>query len=126
MTACQSMSLGGVYGAPFMKFTLTFDGELVSNGAPRDKWAIRQQFHPQLQELWRVHPSLVDLNINPTIPLGGFWNIERHHSLGPGAKNTNRPDPSDPHMELCPPIPRKNRSFLPLVRNSLALKCGLK
>jgi hypothetical protein len=60
--------MGGVYGMPFMKFTLTFDGELPSNGDYRSKWEIRKQFHPQLEELWNTHPALRMARHNRWVP----------------------------------------------------------
>jgi hypothetical protein len=39
-----------------MRFTLTYRGPLPSDGKPRDKAAIRDQLHPQLEQLWRQEP----------------------------------------------------------------------
>ncbi len=105
-----------------MKFTLTFDGELGSqNGSKtvQKKWDVRKQFHPQLSELWRVNPLLINLQRNRQIFIG------EHH------------DPSkimveDPQIrvslmaDVCKPISIGGREFIPLVRQSLALKCSLK
>jgi hypothetical protein len=77
-----------------MKFTLTFDGELRSNGTRAEKWKIRQHLHPQLQELWSIHPPLQTLKRD--LP------------------------------NLCAEIERGGRRFLPLVRDTLALRCSLK
>ena len=44
-----------------MKFTLTFFGELPPSGnkpKPAAVWAIREQFHPQIEELFATHPAL--------------------------------------------------------------------
>jgi hypothetical protein len=40
---------GDLSGTSLMKFTLTYDGELKSNGDPKIKWEIRKRFHPQLK-----------------------------------------------------------------------------
>jgi hypothetical protein len=40
-----------------MRFTLTYDGPLASNGTTQRKHDIRRKFHPQLKELWK-HPPL--------------------------------------------------------------------
>ena len=44
-----------------MKFTLTYDGPLLSSSKaqrPKEKQAIRRMLHPQLEELLKVHPAL--------------------------------------------------------------------
>lgn len=98
---------GGPTGLNLMKFTLTYEGELRSNDARR-KWEIRKHFHPQLAELWRVSPALQQLQdrnmVGPSV----------HHSDGTET------------VDICAPIERGGRRFIPLVRESLAVKCGLK
>jgi len=55
----SSIRMGeGPNGLPIMKFTLTYDGELRSNGRPKHKWRIRNQISPQLNELWEMNPVL--------------------------------------------------------------------
>ncbi len=44
-----------------VRFTLTYRGPLPSAGDRAKKHAIRVDFHPQLKELWRVHPALSHL-----------------------------------------------------------------
>jgi hypothetical protein len=39
-----------------MRLTLHYRGPLPANGGPKDKHAIRQVFHQQLQTLWRQPP----------------------------------------------------------------------
>jgi len=39
-----------------MNFTLTYDGNLKSNGDSRHKHEIRRVFHRQLSELWKASP----------------------------------------------------------------------
>ena len=53
-----SIRMGEAYGFSVMKFTLVFEGELRANGSPAQKQKIREQFHPQLAELWADHPCL--------------------------------------------------------------------
>jgi hypothetical protein len=46
-----------------MKFTLIYDGPLVSSAndqRTKEKQAIRKAFHPQLEELLKVHPALAE------------------------------------------------------------------
>ena len=114
---------GAVYGLPFMKFTLTFDGELPSNGKVRDKWEIRKQFHPQLQELWAVHPATQSISQYPLIPANrAYLPAAKHHSLPPLAQTVRSVD----SIDLCEEVTRGGRKFLPLIRDRIGLKCGLK
>jgi hypothetical protein len=119
---------GELLGVPLVKFTLTYDGDLRSSGngskKVRDKWEIRKQFDPQLRELWKISPGLQLAKRHSVIPkTDGFWMIDTHHSdPGSGPQNEMR----DNHMDLCAPIECGGRSFLPLVRETHALMCGLK
>jgi hypothetical protein len=115
-----------------MKFTLVFDGELRSNADFRRKWEIRSQLHPQLAELWQISPPLLTLQRTRYVPKNDHYQyLESHHSsdateLEP-PPGWNSPDPANPNtMDLLAPIKRGDRNFLLLVRNSLALHCGLK
>jgi hypothetical protein len=53
------------FGLPLVKFTLTYDGDLPSTGnssrKTAKKWEIRKYFHPQLEELWNVHPGYLSV-----------------------------------------------------------------
>jgi len=111
-----------------MKFTLTFDGQLRPNGTPTEKWAIRQHLHPQLQELWSIHPLLKSLKRAPYLPKEGrFYHTEQHHSVEtPLPQAEPQPEDLDKWINLCAEIERGGRRFLPLVRETLALKCSLK
>ena len=108
-----------------MKFTLTYDGQLSANSGKRKKWAIRQQFHPQLEQLWNTHPTLIHAQEHRYWPRGVESTIShRHHSEdAPGTTST---PPPIPHLDLCRAIPRAGRKFVPLVRDSFSLRCGLK
>jgi len=143
----------GLSGPSIMKFTLTYDGELRSNSRPSTKWEIRKQISPQLQELWRVHPVLQHLQRQRTIPAFSAYPVtERHHSadqyqltislqggyqeiaLSNWATGTGEARPAsaavpsfaEPSINLCAPVIRKGWSFIPLVRDNLALRCGLR
>ena len=41
-----------------MKFRMTYDGCLQSEGTSRHKHELRRKFHPQLKRLWEVDPNL--------------------------------------------------------------------
>lgn len=121
----QSIQMGeSPYGLPFMKFTLTFEGDLRSNRGPADKWAIRKQFDPQLRELWRITPALQNVMRSRTVPATGFFVLELHHSLED--KRAVRPTDEKQKIDLCASIDVGGRQFFPLVRDSHALVCFLK
>jgi hypothetical protein len=105
-----------------MRFSLTYDGELRSNGDPRQKWDIRKHLHPQLEELWRIDPSLLRVLDGRHIPAGGYFQTEMHHSQPPGRKI----DADISAIDLCAPVIRAGKDFFPLVRESFLLKCSLK
>lgn len=113
------------YGLPIMKFALTFEGDLKSNRGKDDKWAIRKQFDPQLRELWRINPALQNVKRNRIVPAkSGFFSIELHHSVED--KREIQPTGEKETIDLCAPIIRGDRQFLPVVRETHALCCFLK
>jgi hypothetical protein len=83
-----------------MRFVLIYDGPLPPNGSPQDKHAIRKQFHPQLQQQWKVDPSLTALT-EGTMLVDGF-----------------------PPPEVTQ-ISREGFNFRPLVTGKLHLVCSL-
>src|SRR5262245_42553225 len=86
-------------GLEVMRFTLTYDGELSSNDDFRKKWEIRNQIHPQLQELWNTNASLKRLERHRLVPARpdlGWWHSEIHHSLDTGDEVDH-----DLHGEPC-------------------------
>ena len=117
-----------------MKFTLTYDGELPastkSNNRATEKWLIRKALHPQLQELWGSSDILKSAYKNRLIPTtAAFLLMEEHHSTrSPGTDRLA--GPSLPHhkerLDLCGPIPVGSRKFIPLVRDTFALRCALR
>ena len=119
----------GQCGLTFMKFTLTYDGPLKSNGRPGHKWAIRKKLSPQLNELWRVSPAMQHVASVRWYPLTpGFHASEIHHSSNdPGnAGGPAPPSPMGSWIDILEPIQIKGHTFIPLIRDSLALHCGLK
>ena len=111
-----------------MRFTLTFEGDLPSNGKTRDKWNIRKQFHPQFVELWNIDPSLQMLLKHRIISenLVTFFQHRHHDSNNPIGPIRTSLGPQDRTIDLCQEIERQDVKFMPLVRNSLLLSCGLK
>ena len=111
-----------------MQFTLHYRGDLRASRSGRggsrldDKWKIRRQIHPQLKGLWEHHQVLNSIQPDTIIPGdgGSFMTFNVHHSqpeppsdLGP---NT---------IDLIAPITVAGKSFVPLVRESMALVCDL-
>lgn len=53
-----------VEGGDILEFRLLYSGnQLTANGTPRDKHAIRKEFHLQLKRLWEAKPKLRALSI---------------------------------------------------------------
>jgi len=105
-----------------MKFTLTYDGFLPScgNRNPRlkEKWDIRRKLHPQLAELWQADPVLAKVARHSKLPkAGGLASFEQHHSF----PEYQPADQNFSYIDIC----RKEMTFIPLVRDSLALICGV-
>jgi hypothetical protein len=123
--------VSGAQGVPLMKLTLTFEGELPSTGnsprkASEKKWIIRKAFHPQLAEACQVHPALRSVMEHGTlIPLPGQVMIlsQFHHNDPMDRVPARR---SLENRDLCSPIQVGERTFIPIVRESLALGCELK
>lgn len=128
----QSIRCGyGAFGAPLVKLTLTFEGELPSTGnnprkAAEKKWNIRKAFHPQLAEACQTHPALRPLLMGIKIPPAGrYMSLSQHHHSDP-ADREPPDDHNDPSLrDLCALLPVGNRTFRPIVRESLALGCEL-
>jgi hypothetical protein len=126
-----TLQWGGPNGLPVMKFVLTFDGELAASGSPAQKWDIRRALHPQLDELWKTDPILKEIYSDRFVPkTGSYFRLEQHHYSGNStATQTTQlglsSEDSD-RIDLCAPIPVGARKFIPLIRDSYALKCGLK
>lgn len=100
-------------GVSGMRFVLTYEGQLPSNGNPKVKHAIRQQIHPQLKRQWETDPTLQ------------LWSAGKL-SLMPGM--TFKVARSGGAMQMSPTIPVRQIngfSFLPLVTRELSLVCSL-
>src|ERR1700689_746274 len=88
MNARQTRRTGyGVFGTPFMKFTLHYDGALPSSGNKAKieaKWDIRSKLHPQFKDLWMSHPALRQVEDNRHFPKRGGAALVQVHHLHPG------------------------------------------
>lgn len=122
-SSAETAVLGCAIPLHGMKFTLTYDGDLPGSGnnpKPRDKWHIRRQLHPQLAELWQTNSVLKRLAQTAWVPKGGYMQFEQHHSAP-----VKPASPREGDWNLCEPIEVGRHKFIPLVRESMALICGL-
>jgi hypothetical protein len=111
-----------------MKFTLVWQGDLPSSGnsnKPQDVARIRRELSPQLEVLWQTHAALQTLKEN--------CYRRKPETLGNTVVDQSLRSPRDWHArfpqwmeDLCCWLPLGDRTYLPLVRKSLDLTCGLK
>ena len=115
------------WGLSLVRFTLTYDGELRANGRPKHKWDIREQFSPQLIELWKVSPALRYVRKNKWVAQKyGYGRPIIHHSADTTDYSGAPPPAPGDWLDTCSAINVGGQEFVPLVRESLALHCGLK
>jgi len=135
VSAAHRTTSGGAYGVPLMKFTLIYDGDLPSAGnghsRTKEKWQIRKALDPQLRELWQESEILRFAEKYRLVPTAtSYFRLETHHSVAdaPPDKQFAGPDmPRHPErLDLCAPVTRGGRTFLPLVRETFGLRCALK
>ena len=107
---------------PEMRFGLTYDGSLKA-ASQRDtrsaeKWSIRRQLSPQLEELWSVHPALQGIQLGYPAKVGTGSQL---------IIDTKSPQfgPASAKAKLREGIAVGEHIFLPLVRNELKLTCSL-
>jgi hypothetical protein len=113
-----------------MKFTLTYDDDLPSTGnksRPAQVSRIRNVFHDQFDDLWDSHVVLRQLARTARDP----FKVD----LGSIGEEYELPDFREPvlaprsgEVDLCAPIKASANSdyaYIPIVRKSLCLACGL-
>lgn len=130
MTAPIQIRAGAIWGLPIMKFTLTFEGSLppsANKSKAEGVWRIREHFHPQFLDLWDSHPALKTVMAQRLFPEAGGTLLLTggHHS---SAKRTKAfaSGSSTRKMDLCAPFEKHGVNFVPLIRETFALHCGLK
>ncbi|MDE2134129.1 MAG: hypothetical protein KGJ49_05980 [Alphaproteobacteria bacterium] len=116
----------------FMRFRLVWSGSLRSSGntsKPEDVRAIRDEIHPQIEQLWQTHIALKRLKFTSQIERGGSrgtvtsWApLHRIPDREPPKWATQAPQG---FVDLCEPIKVGERTVIPLVRKSLSLACRL-
>jgi hypothetical protein len=113
-----------------MQFRLVYRGPLPASGnsskKPDDVRRIRDQFHPQLELLWRTHRALKRLRYTARVPDGSGSAMGMAVDESPLDVEF---DPSHPvksgYVDLTEPIAQDGKTYVPLVRKSLDLTCSL-
>jgi hypothetical protein len=116
-----------------MKFTLIYDGPLPAGKNKRALYAaqIRNKLHPQMRDLWNHHVIFRQLaRTARTIPdLGaGYWTGKEIVWSPSQLPEWNDPIPPlrEGQTDFCAPINVPSvGAFLPIVRNSIYLVCGI-
>jgi hypothetical protein len=113
-----------------MKFTLIYDGPLPPSPQKRARYAaeIRNKLHVQMKDLWDTHVIMRQLvhvarvHRSPTTMLGG----SRLPTVLPDYASPPPPIIGQGMVDLTAPISISGiGSFMPIVRNSLYLACGI-
>ena len=116
-----------------MKFTLIYDGPLPAGKNKRALYAaqIRNKLHPQMQDLWNHHVIFRQLaRTARTIPNAGAGYLTGREIVWSPSQLPARDYPIPPVREgqtdFCAPINVPGvGAFLPIVRSSLYLVCGI-
>jgi hypothetical protein len=114
-----------------MRFYLVYSGPLPASAnkpKPEDVRKIRDKFHPQLELLWKTHAALRRLRSsarvlkNPEADRLSYF----HPPESPFDREMDPAEPlEDAFVDLCEPIAKGGKSYIPLIRKSLDLNCSL-
>jgi hypothetical protein len=114
-----------------MRFHLVYRGPLrasANNSKTADVTKVREYFHPQLVNLWNTHNALKVLAAEGAMQTGGDVHSVIIGADGIPRKLTPRELVVQGHpsfTDCIPPLLVGDRSYLPLVRESLHLACEL-
>ena len=115
-----------------MRFHLVYSGRLpasANKSKPEDVRDIRDKFHPQLELLWKTHAALRRLRSSARV-LRNPEADRLSYFEPPQSPFDREQDPAEPpddaFVDLCEPIVKGGKSYMPLVRKSLDLNCSLK
>ncbi len=108
-----------------MEFRLVYEGSLpASGGGGRviEKHAIRRQLHPQLKQLWEIHPVLISIRTDPA-----WAGLEPAYaeSILVDDPNPELPEQVSYFDSLVCDFARHGFSFIPLVTTRMHLVCSL-
>jgi hypothetical protein len=125
----QLAALNRYVPVELMKFTLTFDGELPASGnrpKPKPKWEVRNQLHPQLEELWQTHSILKAVKANAVLYKGNHRSVQgvSYDSDDFGGRPAGE-GVSLNEIDVSSLFSLGGHSYRPLVRKSLHLACEL-
>lgn len=112
-----------------MRFHLVYNGELRPMGnhpKPDHVRDIRNKFHPQLEYLWQVHTALKRLRQSAIVKRNPaeYLGVAKDSPLGPDRDLEKYPARED-EIDLCAPIQKGEKLYIPLIRKSLDLNCEL-
>lgn len=108
-----------------VRFHLIYHGQLPSSGnksKPADVMRIREELSPQLEYLWQSHHALSVLRETAVVQRPGNTTTRLGHNLTP--RQLADAYPSE-YEHLARPLSVGEKSYLPLVRESLSLACEL-
>lgn len=113
-----------------MRFYLVYRGRLPASGnnrtKPDDVRRIRDQFHPQMKLLWKSNSTLQRLRRTAWVPRNPANFLGAVESpLGPEWDVDQYPRDEKDWCNLCKPITKGEKVYVPLVRESLHLSCQL-
>lgn len=111
-----------------MRFRLIYQGPLSGSGnsskKPDEVRNIRDQFHPQLEYLWKSHTALQRLRRAAIVRKDGPAYQMKETPFSVERDIVNYPARED-EIDLTGPINEGESSYIPLVRKSLSLNCRL-
>jgi hypothetical protein len=112
-----------------MRFRLVYHGRLPATGnsskKPDKVRDIRDQFHPQLKFLWESHAALKRLKQTSIVSTHPGADLGLDDSPFRAPRDLTQFPMRDYETDLCAPIPANGKSYIPLIRQSLALNCHL-
>jgi hypothetical protein len=112
-----------------MQFRLVYRGQLPASGnsskKPDKVRDIRDQFHPQLEILWKTHPALKRLQTSAWVTDGKTQVLGTYASPFDPEPDFKRYPPPPHFVNLLTPIDVDGKAYIPLVRESLSLTCSL-
>jgi hypothetical protein len=112
-----------------MRFHLIYSGQLASSGnkaKPGGARSIRDALHPQIKHLWDTHAALKQLRQSAVV----LKNPGAYIGVGPDSPLMPMRDlglypARDDEVDLCEPLKRGAKTYIPLVRRSLDLNCEI-
>ena len=110
-----------------MQFYLVYNGPLPSSGnkgKPNHARNIRDKLHPQMELLWNTHIALKRLRWTARVPRQpGAYVSSTETPFDPTEQPTHPLPPA--YVDLCEPVQKGQKTYIPLVRKSLHLNCAL-